>query len=186
MSHRENIHHLLLLQRDSGSTEVWMESENFSQRRYWKECVCAAVDSTCRHNNNSSTCETCLMSELSPRLQPVTASFDNSLRRRGELPGMPVSPLWGVHSNREQAEHTVIQLISCARGSIHLSLCFQSVFLSFPVCHSQSLSHYVCHPFSSNAFIFSLIKSLFVFVFSTVQTTQLTDLFLHTLLQQFF
>lgn len=65
-----------------------MESENVSQRRYRRECVCAAVDLAARlpADNNSSTCETCLMSELSPRLQPVTTSFDNSLRRRRETP----------------------------------------------------------------------------------------------------
>lgn len=37
-------------------------------------------------DNNSSACETRLMSELSPRLQTVITSFDNSLRRDGETP----------------------------------------------------------------------------------------------------
>lgn len=54
-----------------------------------------------------------LMSELSPRLQPLTTSFDNSLRRQTsrKLPGTLAPPLRGVHGNREQAERTVIQLI---------------------------------------------------------------------------
>lgn len=48
--------------------------------------ACAAVDLAAGlpADNHSSTCEMCLMPELSPRLQPVTTSFDNSLRRHQE------------------------------------------------------------------------------------------------------
>lgn len=90
-----------------------------------------------------------LMSELSPRLQPLTTSFDNSLRRRTsrKLPGTLAPPLRGVHGNHEQASraysHSVDTSDSACSQSPHStpdSSLFPSVLLSSrSVRHSQSL-----------------------------------------------
>lgn len=131
-----------------------MESENVSQKRYWRECVCAAVDLAARlpADNNSSPCETCLMSELSPRLQPVTTSFDNSLRRRRETPRdtrlsaerCPWQPQASrAYSNSIDTSHSACIQSPHSTRLISHSL-FPSVSLSLPVCHSQSLCHYNC------------------------------------------
>ncbi len=115
-------------------------------------CVCAAVNlaASLPADNNSSTCETCLMSELSPRLQPATTSFDNSLRRHQETPWdsrlsaarCPWQPQASrAYSNSIDTSHSACIQSPHSSRLISLSL-LPSAFLS--VCHSQSLCHYIC------------------------------------------
>lgn len=150
-----------------------MESENFSQRCWWKECVRAAVDLAARlpADNNSPTCETCLMSELSPRLQPVTTSFDNSLRRHRETPWdtclSAVRCPWQPQASQVYCNSTDISLSACIQShsdrliSLSVSICLPlTPGLPLSITLSSYLSSFLCVCFHC--------LSPFVFVSSTI------------------
>lgn len=128
--------------------------------------MCAAVNLAAGipADNNSSACETRLMSELSPRLQTVTTSFDNSLRRDGETPQEThLSAMrcpWQPQASRAYCNSIDISHSACIQSShsalLSLALHFYLSSFSPAVCHSQSNPHNTSLPFS---FIFLNVSS---------------------------
>lgn len=150
----------------------WLESGNVSQRRHWKECACTAVNLAAGvpADNNGSTCETRLMSELSPRLQKsYNVIWQFSQRRWRNSPGNSAMRCpWQPQASRAYCYSIDISHSACIQSShsslISLSICPPPLFPQSAALNQILIilyrSSFIFHlPFLSNFTFFKLFSS---------------------------